>query len=139
MSKNANDLLPRAELESPAMVFLDALARRDLDGLAASLAPDARMRALVPPGFRDFDGREAVAGKFRDWFGADQEFEMLEAAATTVGPRLQLRWRVRLTPPGGAAAVLVEQTAFIEAGSRVQAIDLLCSGFVPEYGATQGN
>lgn len=121
------------------MAFLDALARRDLDGLAACLAPNARMRALVPPGFRDFDGRAAIADKFRAWCGAEQAFELLEAAATTVGPRLQLRWRVRLTPRDGAPPLLVEQTAFFEVGSYVQAIDLLCSGFVGERSTTEGN
>ncbi|MFL5515170.1 MAG: hypothetical protein ACJ8DJ_03375, partial [Gemmatimonadales bacterium] len=58
--------------------------------------------------------------------------------ATTVGSRLQLRWRIRLTPHDGPPAVLVEQTAYFGVGSQVQQIDLLCSGFVPERTFSSG-
>jgi SnoaL-like domain len=138
MSTTSNNLL-QPTLEAPAMAFLESLARRDLDGLRGCLAPSARMRALVPPGFREFDGRDAIADKFRAWFGGSQAFELLEAAATTVGARLQLRWRIRLTPRDGTAPLLVEQIAFVQSDSQLTAIDLLCSGFVSERSAAQRN
>ena len=47
--------------------FLDALERRDYDGLAACFTDDATLRAIVPPGLREADGPEAIAAQFRKW------------------------------------------------------------------------
>lgn len=78
-----------------------------------------------------------MAGWFRSLFGGSEEFELSDGTVGEVGQRLYLRWRIRLTPPGGTGPRrLVEQHAFIttDAGARISAVDLLCSGFVTEPG-----
>jgi hypothetical protein len=77
--------------------LLDALSRRDFDSFERCLAETARFRALVPPGPFELDGPRAIADKFRAWFGGNDEFEMIEAAATDIGVKHYLRWRIRMT------------------------------------------
>ena len=51
--------------------FVAAIVAHDWDGLAACLAPDARLVALIPKEhpFREKAGRQQVAGLIRAWFG----------------------------------------------------------------------
>lgn len=118
-----------------AGLFLDALARRDFLALQACLHPDVRLRALVPPGPFGTTGRSEAMDRFRGWFGGEDGFEVVDASIGQVGPRLYLRWRVRMssaTDPGSSR--LVEQHAFATAGERIESLDLLCSGFQTETG-----
>ena len=113
-------------------IFLEALARRDFDGMAQCLAPDVRFRALLPPRDVDVIGPDATLEEFRHWFGGDAEtLELVDATVGEVGTRLYLRWRVRLSPVDGVGeARLVEQHAFASVGERIETLSLLCSGFV---------
>ena len=56
-------------------VFLEALANRDFDQMAATLAPTVRLRAMLPPGPMDWEGPEAVSAVFGSWFGDAEGFE----------------------------------------------------------------
>ena len=114
-------------------LFLDALALRDFSALAACLDPDVRFRALVPPGAFELAGSAATTDRFRRWFGGEDDFEVVDASIGQVGPRLYLRWRVRMLPANDAIpGRLVEQHAFATVGERIEALDLLCSGFQVE-------
>ncbi len=116
-----------------AGLFLDALARRDFSAMAACLAHDVRFRALVPPGVLDEVGLDATVGYFRRWFGGKAGFEIVDASIGQVGPRLYLRWRVRVAASGDPGSdLLVEQHVFATAASQIKSLDLLCSGFQPE-------
>jgi len=112
--------------------LLDTLARRDLDGIAACLAPSVRFRALLPSRDVDLVGPDGVVAEFRRWFGSpDDRFELVDASVAGIGPRLHLRWVVRMSNAAGSR--LVEQDAFLDAdGSNITTIRLLCSGFVTE-------
>lgn len=58
--------------------FVDRLAVRDFGGLAACLDPDVRLRAIIPPGPEEHQGRAAAAGRFRDWFADVVSFELVK-------------------------------------------------------------
>jgi hypothetical protein len=126
--------VPQSECAS---AFLDSLAAQDFARLGGTLAPDARMRALLPAGPRDWEGAEAIANRFARWFGDTEDFELVEAAAGTVGDRLHLHWQLRLRAERlGAGWFIVEQQAYADTGEddRLAWLDLLCTGYRSEAG-----
>ena len=117
--------------------FLEALANRDYQQMAATLAPRAQFRAMLPPGPMNWDGADAISGVFSSWFGEAEDFELVDAAVGEVGGRLHLSWRLRIRPAPfgiGDGWHVIEQQAYADAGDTIDAIDLLCSGFRPERG-----
>ena len=126
---------PTDHAAATAASFLQGLADQDFAQLGGALAADARLRALLPKGLREWTGAEAVAGQFARWFGDTEDFELVEAALGDVGGRLQLRWRLRLRAERlGAGWFTVEQQAYGDAGEdgRLARIDLVCTGYRPE-------
>lgn len=115
--------------------FLESLAARDYQRMAATLDPTIRFRALLPPGPSHWQGSDAVTGAFRAWFGGAEEFELVEASVGEVGGLLHLAWRIRVRPAPfdiGEGWHLIEQQAYAETTSRIMQLDLLCSGFHPD-------
>jgi hypothetical protein len=116
-------------------VFLEAFANRDYQGMAFTLSPQVRFRAMLPPGPMDWDGRATVAQVFSSWFGAAEDFELIDASVGEVGGRLHLSWRLRVRPAPfgiGAGWHVIEQQAYADAGDTITSLDLLCSGFRAE-------
>jgi hypothetical protein len=110
--------------------FLDALLARDFRAVTCCLEPDVRMRALVPRGLLERDGPDQVAGQLRTWFATDERLEVIDATVGQVGPRIYLRWRLRLlSPEPGGPARELEQHAFVTVARRIAVMDLLCCGF----------
>jgi hypothetical protein len=110
--------------------FLDALLARDFRAVGSCLEPDVHLRALVPRGLLERDGPDAVAGQLRTWFATDERLELIDATVGQIGPRLYLRWRLRLLSPApGGPAREVEQHAFVTVRQRIAVMDLLCCGF----------
>lgn len=79
-------------------------------------------------------GATQIADNLRSWFGGAEEFEVLDGTVGEVGGRLHVAWRLRLrpTPWGDDAWHVIEQQAYLQAGERINAVDLLCSGFQPD-------
>src|SRR5436190_549256 len=75
-------------------VFLEALANRDYERMATTLASGVRFRAMLPPGPMEWEGPDAVADAFSSWFGEAHDFELVDAAVGEVGGRLHLSWRL---------------------------------------------
>ena len=123
--------------EASARALVDAICQRRVDGIASVLAPDARMRALLPGGPREWSGAEAIAHRFDRWFG-DADLEVVEHDVRPVGRRVQVRWMVRVRAerldPGWH---VVEQVAYVDgdADGRIAGVDLLCTGYLPEEGS----
>jgi SnoaL-like domain len=116
-------------------LFLEALTTRDFARIPATLDPDVRFRALLPPGPAEWNGADAVADTFRSWFGSADDFQLLDAMVGEVGGRLHLAWRIRLRPAPfgiGDGWHVIEQHAFADADDAIATLDLLCSGFNPE-------
>jgi hypothetical protein len=116
-------------------LFLEALANRDYVRLATTLDPGIRFRAMLPPGPMEWEGPAAVTDAFGSWFGEAEDFQLVDATVGEVGGRLHLSWRLRLRPAPfdiGEGWHVIEQQAYVDATSTIQALDLLCSGFHPE-------
>jgi hypothetical protein len=115
--------------------FLERLAVQDFAGLGDALTADVRLRALLPGGFKEWAGAEAVAGRFARWFGDTEEYELVSATIGEVGGRLHLHWRLRLRAERlGAGWFTVEQQAYADTGDggRIARLDVLCTGYRPE-------
>lgn len=118
-------------------VFLEAFANRNYVQLAATLSPDVRFRAMLPPGPMEWEGPTTVAEVFSSWFGDAQDFELVDAAVGEVGGRLHLSWRVRVRPAPfgiGDGWHIIEQQTYADASDTIRSLDLLCSGFHAEEG-----
>ena len=116
-------------------LFLDALAHRDFTTMGACLESDVRMRALTPPGPFEAEGATEAMSHFRRWFGGEDDFEVVDASIGQVGPRLYLRWRVRMhSASDPSTSRVAEQHAFVTSAELISALDLLCSGFQTETG-----
>src|SRR4051812_19299902 len=87
---------PDVPLFSVAGTFLEGLAAQEFSRVAATLADDAHLSALVPSGLKEWQGAEQIGARFRGWFGDVDRFELVDAVMGEVGPRLYLRWRVRV-------------------------------------------
>ena len=115
-------------------LLLEALAARDFDRMTDCFTPAATMRALTPRGLRECDGAAQIVASFRGWFGGAEEFEVLDGTIGEVGGRMHVAWCLRMhpTPSGDDTWHVIEQQAYLHAGERIEAIDLLCSGFQPD-------
>lgn len=111
--------------------FLDALAARDFDALAATFAEDARLRGLVPSALREAEGRDAIAQRFRIWNRDGEDYEVLESEVAEMEDVLRIRWQVRGSDPDDGLSTF-EQTAYagIEDDS-IAWMNLVCSGTRP--------
>ena len=107
--------------------FLEALSRRDFEELAATFAPEGRLRGLVPSALREAEGREAVAERFGIW-NDGVEWELLESDVEDFADLVKLRWRIAATDPEQGRTVY-EQTAYAEIGADgIAWMNLVCSG-----------
>jgi hypothetical protein len=114
-----------------------ALAERDFDRLAGTLAPDVRMRALIPPGPVELSGAEPTVARFASWFGEAEGLELVHSVSDEVGDRLHVAYRLRVKRLGDPWKV-VEQHLFCTLdGGRIAALDLVCSGFRPDAATLQ--
>lgn len=119
-----------------AGLFIERLTAGDFERLAVALEHDVTLDALLPKGFRQFEGRDAVCGAFTMWFGGFDEYEMLDATVGQIGTRLQLRWRLHVHGGRlGPEDFVVEQHCYADAGAtgRIQHLVLVCSGFCREH------
>jgi hypothetical protein len=113
------------------MCFIAALVERDFPRLAGTLAPDVRMRALIPPGLVELSGAEAATGKFSTWFGDAKEFELIHSGSDTVADLLHVSYRFRVGKPGDVAKLVEQHRICAVEGDRITGLDLVCSGFRP--------
>jgi hypothetical protein len=114
-------------------MLVAALTERDFGRLAATLAPDVRMRALIPSGPVELSGAEPAAARFAFWFGESNGLELVHSGSDEVGDRLHVFYRLRVKKPGDPWKV-IEQHLFCALGEgRITALDLVCSGFRPDW------
>jgi hypothetical protein len=116
-------------------VFLESLATRDYQQMAATLSANVGFRAILPSGAMDWNGADVVAAVFRSWFGEAEDFELIDATVGEVGGRLHLSWRLRVRPAPfgiGEGWHVIEQQAYADAAETIESLDLLSSGFRPD-------
>lgn len=118
-----------------ATEFLEGLAARNFDRLAASLTAGATARMLLPRGPEEHSGRESIVGRIEGWFGSASEFALQSASDEVVGARRRVGYRLSVVRDGQTRE-LIDQVAFLDVGpGGIERIDLLCSGFQVEPGA----
>jgi TusA-related sulfurtransferase len=118
--------------------FLELLAARDFEGLAATLASDANARFLLPHGLEEYAGRDAIVGRIKSWFESASIFDLVSSSEETLGLLQRLTWRFSVVRDSNAREV-VEQLAFLNLGPQgIERIDLLCSGFQMEAAVAEG-
>ena len=111
--------------------FIDALARRDFEELAATFTEDGRLRGLMPSVVREAEGRDAIRERFRIWNGDLEDFALLESETAELQDVVRLRWRARGIDPESGRSVY-EQTAYAKIeGDRFAWMNLVCSGRRP--------
>lgn len=117
--------------ESATNRFLDALAARDFEGLADCFTPDAKLRALVPTRVREDDGPEAIAERFRFWVGEIEDFRLSESDVEPVADRVRVRYRLEGKDPEDGVGLMEHHGYLTLADGRIEALNLVCSGFRP--------
>jgi hypothetical protein len=111
-----------------------AIELQDEAELARCFAPDATVRALIPPGLRERDSGEEAAALIAGWFADSTALELRDVHVCEVGDRLHLSYRFEGVEEG--VPYVVEQQAFCTArGDVIAQADLVCSGFRPRPGA----
>jgi TusA-related sulfurtransferase len=119
---------PKEPLEVAA-AFLDALAARKFTAVRSLLTDHVRFRLLLPQGPATEAGAEAIIGRFLGWFSEADTFEIESSSVGEVEGRATVAYRFRLHDARGWQ--VIEQHLMLDVGAdgRVEAIDLLCSGF----------
>jgi SnoaL-like domain len=113
-------------------LLVAALTERDFGRLAGALAPDVRMRALIPPGPVELSGAEPAAARFASWFGESDGLELVHAGSDEVGDRLHVFYRLRVKRRGDSWKVIEQHLFCALDEGRIAALDLVCSGFRPD-------
>ena len=123
---------PMMSEEALGESFVAALAGRDSKKLQACFYPEVRLRALVPSGFQESKGSAAVTARLESWFGAADSIQILRKDVYHVANRLHIRYRFGEHYSDGDSEI-IEQDAYCEVQQGlIEAIDLLCSGHLPE-------
>jgi len=106
-----------------------ALRAADFAGLGQCLAPDVRMRAVLPSRFADASGRDEAVALLREWLGGELGFAVLAASSGAVEDVLRLDYRVRISGP---EPCLMEQHGYCRVGpDGIADLRLVCSGWRP--------
>jgi hypothetical protein len=106
-----------------------ALQSADFAGLGRCLAPDVRIRAVLPSRFADASGRDEAVALLREWLGGERGFAVLAASSGMVGDVLRLDYRVRISGPEPS---LMEQHGYCRVGADgIADLRLVCSGWMP--------
>jgi hypothetical protein len=121
----------------PGNALVAALAERDFPRLADMLTSDVRMRALIPPGLVELSGAEDAAAKFSSWFGNAEALEVIRSGSETVADRMHVFYRLRVKKPGDVPKLVEQHLLCAFDRDRINALDLVCTGFRPDNAAEE--
>ena len=128
--------MQRSSATDRGETFVAAIAARDYSRLATMLAPNVRMRALIPPGPVESSGQEATSATFSSWFGGVEDLELVSAGSEAIADRLHVYYRLRVKRPGDVWKLVEQHLLCSLDGDRIAALDLICSGFRPDPRST---
>lgn len=112
--------------------LVEAIGRRDYDGIAGCFAPDAEMRVLTPRQLREHSGPAEAVDRFRTWFGETEGFELLDSDVEQVADRVRIRWHTRgRDPEQGWQENDHTGYAALDADGLIVALNISCAGFRP--------
>lgn len=112
--------------------FVAALSERDFEKLSETLAPNARMRALLPSGLTELSGAEDVGARFASWFGNAVEFELTRSGTEQFADRLHVFYRLRIRRHGEFPKLVEQHLLCSLNDGRLGSFDLVCTGLRPE-------
>lgn len=118
----------------PGTTLAAALAEGDFERLASTLAPDVRMRALIPPGPVEALGADAAAAKFSAWFGGAEQVELIRSGSDAVADRLHVFYTLRIKKPSEGWKLVEQHLLCTLENGNIAAFDLVCTGFRPDAG-----
>jgi TusA-related sulfurtransferase len=116
------------EAREVGAAFLDAVAARQFTAARSLLAGHVRFRMLLPSGPKAEADADATIGRFIGWFADADPVEVEASSAGEVEGRAAVTYRFRLHDADGWQIIEQHLMLDVDAG-RVEAIDLLCSGF----------
>ncbi len=119
-------------LHAVGETFLNAVASRDFEQLRAAMTDDVRLRLLLPSGPQACVGATETVQRFVGWFSGAEELRLQSSSVGTAGGRLVVAFRIRLMYADGWQVVEQHLMADVAPDGRLEAIDLLCSGFLPD-------
>ncbi len=119
-------------LQRVGEAFVKAVAGRDFEGLRAAMADDVRFRLLVPKGPQAQEGAAETVRRFVGWYAEADELRLESSSVDTVAGRLVLSYRFRVRDADGRRVIEQHLVADVAADGRLETIDLLCSGFLPD-------
>jgi hypothetical protein len=125
---------PRSSATDLGTTFVTALTEKDFGRLADTLAPNVRMRALIPPGTVEVSGAGPAAARFATWFDESERLELIRSGSDEVADRLHIFYRLRVKRPGDPWKVVEQHLFCVADGGRIAALDLVCSGLRPDLG-----
>jgi len=120
--------------------FARAYREVDEEAMLAVLAPGARYRMLMPRGYTEDQGPEKLIAKLREFAtkwtfaGVDSvEAELLTQNVLSAGRLVFMGQRLRLTSVAGdrTGTMVMKYLIAIKDG-RIELVDELCSGLMPE-------
>lgn len=118
---------PEAELVA---TLLRGILAADARLIAGCFAPDARLRALIPPGPVTRKGPVAAGELIASWFTDSEPLRLVDHEVDHVADRLHVSYRLEGTEAG--ADFTVQQQLYAEVvDDRLAEVTLLCSGFRP--------
>ena len=112
--------------------FADALARKDVAGVAAVLDPEIDFRGLTPSRSWEASGADAVLETVLcHWFEDSDEIEQVASLETDFFADCQrVAYRFHVRNPDGEF-VVEQQAYYIERDGQITWMRVLCSGFRP--------
>lgn len=117
------------------MEWVEALADRDPGRLAAVLADDVHLRALLPTGLVDLTGRDALLGEFKRWFDGMDLVRVADATAQPFSDRILLHYELEVAKDDRRWIVAQSVVSIVKDG-HLETIDLVCTGFRPAEQST---
>jgi hypothetical protein len=131
---------PTTSAAATARSWLEAVTDRDLDRLAALLAPDVWTRVLLPRQLVEERTDRDVLDRLASWFVTPEEVLLVDAAHHSLAGREHVRYAFLLRPQWEPDRWhLIEQTGYLRvADGVVRRIDLVCTGFHPRTAQDTG-
>jgi TusA-related sulfurtransferase len=116
-----------AVLESAARCIVE----RHYDELQQLLAPEIRLRALLPHGPEEHDGADQVVACVRDWFEWAEDLRAEKIFAEALADRWLLAYRFTVGEGEERRRVAQQCVCDVEDG-LIARIDLVCTGYRPD-------
>ena len=116
--------------EAVGQRLVEAIAAQDVAAIATCFTPEAEVRALIPPGFRERTGALEAASLIAGWFADSTKLELVDSETSAVGDRLHIAYRF-VGVEEGQPYIVEQQLYGTLRDGKITRADLLCSGFRP--------